>query len=249
MAYDARAAEVFPEDAARAKFWAEKLKEGEDRIQGILIDPAALQGLIRAKTMKAGGVGYVQPEGPDFPRLDEVNAFTLGEGGIPTYCWLDGTTGGEGNIEEFLEFQMAHGTAAINIVPDRNWNISNPETRKVKVAKLHEVVNVARRRGMPILVGTEMNAPGQRFVDDFAAEEMKALLPAFTEGAHILYAHTVLQSKAGMGYLSDWAKSRLASPVEKNAFFAVLGKNLQPARAEVLPVSTNSTPEEILANV
>ncbi|MDX9974381.1 MAG: PHP domain-containing protein, partial [FCB group bacterium] len=44
MAYDARAAEVFPEDAARAKFWAEKLKEGEDRIQGILNDPAALQG-------------------------------------------------------------------------------------------------------------------------------------------------------------------------------------------------------------
>jgi hypothetical protein len=246
MAYDARAKEVFTNDDDRVRFWSEKLGEGEAKIRTALADPAAIQGLIRAKTMKSGGVGYIKPEGPDFPRLDRVNAFSLGEGAIPTYTWLDGTTGGESAIEELLDLEMANGTAAINIVPERNWNIADPETRKRKVANLHRVVEIAQERGLPVLMGTEMNAPGQRFVDDFAAPELQPVIPAFLEGAYILYAHTVLQSKAGLGYLSDWAQSYFPNAREKNAFFAALGKKLQPARAETLELTPDTAPPDIL---
>jgi len=234
-AYDARARELFPDHDKLAVFWAEKLGTAPAQMRASLDDPAAIQGVIRGKTMKRGGVGYVQPEGPDFPHLDEVNKFVLAEHGIPTYTWLDGTSAGERDINEMLYVQVAAGTAAINIIPDRNWNIADPDAKKTKVENLYKVVQAARDHGLPILVGTEMNAPGQRFVDDFASPELRPLLPDFLEGAHILYAHTVLQAKAGLGYLSDWARRRFPTVVVKNTFYAELGERLWPGQLEEWP--------------
>ena len=44
---------MFPDAARRAAFWKEKLGDAP-------ADGAKLQDLIRAKTMKKGGVGYVR---------------------------------------------------------------------------------------------------------------------------------------------------------------------------------------------
>ena len=41
--------------------------------------------LIRAKTMKQGGVGYVKPDSGSFPKMAEMNAFVLQCGAIPTF--------------------------------------------------------------------------------------------------------------------------------------------------------------------
>ena len=58
----------------------------------------------------------------------------------------------------------------------------------------------------------------------------KPLIPVFVKGAHICYAHSVLQQHLGYGYLSEWARSRFATVAEKNDFFGQLGSKLDPAQ-------------------
>jgi hypothetical protein len=248
MAYDIKARDLFPEDGQRAAFWAEKLGTDVAKIHAILNDAPALQGLIRSRSMKAGGIGYVKPSGPDFPSLDRMNAFVLSAGAIPTFAWLDGTTDGERCIEELLDLMLTGGVAAVNIIPDRSWNIKDPDLKKIKLANLYRFVELAQSHDLPIAAGTEMNAYGNRFVDDFEAPEMKPLAPIFLEGAYIIYAHTILQVHAGMGYLSDWAKRSFASVKEKNAFFKHIGEVIDPSRREILSgIGPDMTPKEIEA--
>lgn len=250
MAFDLKAKEVFPEPGPRAAYWAQKLSMDAVKLGSILDDAPTLQGLIRGKTMKAGGVGYVQPSGPDFPAMERINQFTLACGGLPVFAWLDGTTEGETAIEELFDLHLAQGAAAVNVIPDRNWNIKDPETRAKKSAKLHEFVALAQERDMPVLAGTEMNAYGQPFVDNFDAPEMQPLADAFLEGAQILHAHTALQGLAGMGYLSEWARNRFDSAKAKNTFFRQLGEALPPEQQDRLAgITPDCAPEQVLAAV
>lgn len=246
MAYDAKAKAVFPNPDDRAAFWAEKLGMEAQAVRGCLDDPAAFQGLIRAKTMKSGGVGYVRPEGPDFPRLEQLNQFALANGAIPTMAWLDGTTPGEAALDELLDVMIRAGVAAVNIIPDRNWNIKQPDERKRKVQALYDFVRAAESRRLPIFIGTEMNAPGQRFVDDFDAPELTPLHAIFLEGAYIAHAHTLLQSHAGMGYLSPWAAENFSSAASKNEFFSAVGRRYVNTHAGAfLTVNPGRTRAEI----
>lgn len=157
-------------------FWKSKLGAWPD-------DPAQQQALIRAKTMKQGGPGYVQPDQGSFPRMADFNRFVQDAGAIPTLTWLDGTSDGERASEELFAVARAHGAAALNIIPDRN--LSTPE----KIRNLYEVVALAERYDFPIIVGTEMNAPGNRFVDDFTHPVLRELLPVFQRGAERIYQH------------------------------------------------------------
>jgi len=250
MAYDAKARECYPDDESRAAFWAEKLGVAIADVRAALHDAPALQGLIRSKTMKAGGVGYVKPKGRDFPALPKVNAFIRSANAIPTLTWLDGLSEGEQAIEELLDLMMADGVAAVNIIPDRNWNVKDPDVKKTKVDRLHAFVELTRSHDLPIIVGTEMNAHGQRFVDDFDAPEMRPLAPLFLEGAHIVYAHTLLQANAGMGYLSEWATAHFASARDRNAFFNKVGEAMPPGRVDTLAlIDPKMTPAQVLAQV
>jgi len=96
-------------------------------------------------------------------------------------------------------------------------------------------------------MGTEMNSPGQKFVDDFESEELKPLVPAFLKGAHIVYAHSVLQRQCGLGYTSAWAAKSFESVAEKNRFFERLGRLLQPQREDNLSgLNDHATAKEIL---
>jgi len=248
MAYDAKGRERFRNEDERAAFWAERLGAPPEDIKAMFADPPVFQGFLRSKTMKAGGVGYVKPEGPDFPPIADVNAFILDAGAIPTFGWLDGLSSGERRIEELLDFMMSGGTAALNIIPDRNWNLKDPGDKKTKVAELHKIVRLAQERDLPIVVGTEMNAYGQRFVDDFSAPEMAPLVEPALEGAYILHAHTLLQDRHGAGYLSDWAKGNFDSAAAKNAFFAEVGRIVGPQDENLLDaVSPSQSPQEMLA--
>jgi len=247
MAYDQRARQQFLYLEARAAFWAAKLGIRLEEVRKCLDDGPVFQGLIRAKTMKAGGVGYVPPDGPSFPRLKAVNEFTLANGAIPVFAFLDGASAGEQALDELLDLMMDAGVAAVNVIPDRNWNIKDPETKKVKLERLYHFVDVARARALPVLVGTEMNAYGQRFVDDFDAPEMKPLYDVFLEGANILHAHTLLQAHGGMGYLSDWAQHHFRSVTEKNRFFAALGAGvIAPDPLGLKAIRSTTTPAGLL---
>ena len=237
-AYERKAAQVFPDPVKLAAYWREKL--GSAPPAGV-----QLQSLIRAKTMKMGGVGYVQPDSGSFPTMAEMCSFALELGAIPTLAWLDGTSEGEASIEELFEVAAATGTAALNIIPDRNYRRG---VKDQKLQNLYDVVALAERYDFPVIIGTEMNAPGNKFVDSFGAPELDPVLPVFHKGANIIYAHSVLQRRAGMGYLSPWARKTFASTAEKNAFFERLGRELHPSSEEKLGDLTPETvPEEILA--
>jgi hypothetical protein len=219
-----------------ANFWKEKLGDCP-------ADAGKLQALIRAKTMKSGGAGYVQPDKGSFPLMTDMNRFILEAGAIPTLGWVDGTSEGEKAIEELFETVMSSGAAAINIIPDRNYT---PGVKDEKLKNLYDVVALAGKFGFPVIVGTEMNAPGNKFVDSFGTAELKPLAPIFLKGARIVYAHSVLQRESGLGYLSDWAKKKFATIPAKNDFFEKLGRQLQPAKEDCLH---NLPPDVTIENI
>ncbi len=224
-AYARRAADQFAAMSDLQAFWSDKL--GEDVSAEDLPDASRLLDRIRARTMKRGGVGYVAPEARSFPSLDAMNAFVLRAGGIPTLAWLDGESEGEQRMEEWLDIAMSSGVSAINIIPDRNFT---PGVKDQKLANLKNIIALAGSRDLPVLVGTEMNAPGQRFVDDFASEELAPHLPLFLKSAYIVYAHTLMQRQYGWGYMSEWACHNFPDRRERNAYFEEIGRTTAPGK-------------------
>ena len=128
---------------------------------------------------------------------------------------------------------MSKGVAALNIIPDRNWNIADPEMRQLKVQKLYHVVRLANELSLPVNVGTEMNTFGQKIVDDFDAPELSSVRKTFLDGAHFIYGHTLLQRALGLGYQSRWAQSYLASRHERVDFYTKVGYRIRPGKASV----------------
>jgi len=222
--------EAAPSHALLA-FWAEKLSTPEAQIAAIISDYAKFSNLVRGKLMKKGGVGYVVPTPAAFPTVEEYHSFIVACGALPTATWLDGTTAGEEAIGELMALLIAQGAVALNIIPDRNWNIADPATRALKVRKLHEIVALADQLDLPINVGTEMNAPGNKLVDDFDVPEMAPVRQAFLDGAAFIYGHTVMQRALGLGYQSDWAKAHLPARRERNAFYQAVGYRVPPGKA------------------
>ncbi|MBN1846069.1 MAG: hypothetical protein JW810_10330 [Sedimentisphaerales bacterium] len=242
LAYARRAQQEFPDADRLGRFWAAKLGDGfrpED-----LPDKPGLLNLIRARTMKRGTVGYVQPDSGSFPWMDAFNEFVLQAGGIPCLTWLDGTSEGERHIEELLDIAEASGVAAINIVPDRNYG---PKGGDEKYRNLCQIVRIAQRRDLIPVAGTEMNSFGQRFVDDFDSEELRPMQPFFLQGAYIFYGHTVLQRRSRLGYTSDWARSHFPERRERNRYFEQVGRLIPPGREQRLEAfDADSLPGEIL---
>ena len=103
--------------------------------------------------------------------------------------WLDGCSAGEEAIDELLEVARSTGVVVFNIIPDRNYTPGSPDQ---KLANLQQVVDICRDLDMPLLGGTEMNSPGQKFVDDFDSEELKPMHQQFLTGSRILHAHSTL---------------------------------------------------------
>jgi hypothetical protein len=225
LAYTQVVARAF---ADPAPFWAEKLKMPLADVMAQIKDPVKFQNTVRSKLMKRGGVGYAQP-GPDtFPSLDEANRMIIACGALPCVAWLDGMSAGEAALDELLELMIANGAAALNIVPDRNWNIADAESKRVKLEKLYQVVAAAQKLDLPLNVGTEMNAPGQKLVDDFDVPELDPVRQAFLDGAYFIYGHTVMQRALGLGYQSEWAQANLPSRKARNDFYTRMGRLVPP---------------------
>jgi hypothetical protein len=245
LAYARKAREMYNDDNALQQYWTEKLDVDVTSLE--LPESRDLLNTIRAKTMKRGGVGYVLPDKGSFPLMADTNQFILAAGGIPTITWLDGTSEGEKAIEELLDVSKASGAAAINVIPDRNYGTGHGEE---KLANLYSVIELAQKLNLPIVVGTEMNSPGQKFVDDFDTEELSPLVPVFLKGAYIFYAHSVLQQQCGLGYTSEWAKNNFKDVEKKNEFFQTVGNSLQPQHEDKLGgLSEDVTAQEILDKI
>ncbi|MHC4417760.1 MAG: amidohydrolase family protein [Planctomycetota bacterium] len=161
--------------------------------------------------------------------------------------WLDGLSDGEQALEELVEVAMSAGAAAINVIPDRNYTVG---VKDKKLENLYQMVALAEQLGLPVVVGTEMNSPGQKFVDDFDSKQLSPVLGVFLKGAYIVYAHSVLQQQAGLGYTSEWSKNNFGSVAERNEFFERLGRSLAVEDEGTLAdLTADATAKEILDKV
>jgi hypothetical protein len=223
-----------------------------DQVSALSADPAKFQNLIRSRLMKRGGVGYVQPSPDLFPSVDELHELTVACEALPCAAWLDGTSAGEQAIGELLELLIGKGVVALNIIPDRNWNIADPAARRLKVQNLYDIVQLAGELALPLNVGTEMNSFGQKEVDDFDAPELAPVRHAFMDGAHFIYGHTVLGRVLGLGYQSEWAQAYLPSRRERNEFYTRVGCAVPPGVTGVSMLNQlgpTTSPADILSKL
>jgi hypothetical protein len=220
-AYTRAAADCF---ADPVPFWAEKLKLTPEQVAGQIGSAAVFQNTVRSKLMKRGGAGYAQPDAGTFPALADVTRMIAACDALPCATWLDGTSPGEQAMPELLHLLSSLGAAALNIVPDRNWNIADPEVRQVKLKNLYQVVELAQALDLPLNIGTEMNSPGQKLVDDFDTLALAPVRQAFLDGAAFIYGHTVMQRTLGLGYQSEWAQTHLRTRRARNDFYTRIGK-------------------------
>lgn len=231
-------------------FWAGKLGTSLEEMAAIMTDAPQFQNLIRARLMKRGGVGYVQPQSGMFPSLEDFHELILACGALPCAAWLDGTTATEQGAEDWLDFLIGKGVVALNIVPDRNWNIQDPEIKRIKMRNLYHVVELAREMDLPLNIGTEMNSFGQKLVDDLTTVELAPVRKAFVDGAHFVYGHTAIQRALGLGYQSEWAQAHLPARRQRNDFYTRLGYHIPPGSEGVSQLrrfSPDMSPDEMLS--
>lgn len=250
-AYDAKARQVIGNDnEALAEFWSKALGLSNDEAVKLIANTPALHDKIRSKLMKFGGVGYAAPTPDTFPTVEQVIAMSQEIDALPTATWLDGTNPGEADMPAMLELLAGKGVVAVNIIPDRNWNIKNPDEKRTKVENLDKVVKAARDINFPLCVGTEMNKLGLPFVDNFQAPELQPYVNDFIEGAMFFWGHTLLSRYAGIGCASEWAKSNFGNDKsKKNAFYAKVGHLAGPVRSRSLLAGKDlksATPQEVI---
>ena len=133
--------------------------------------------------MKRGGAGYVAPTPESFPTLEEMNKFIINCGAAPTLAWLNGLSAGEADPEALLELHVRYGAGAVTIIPDRNWRAADAEKGARLTAALDKFLAACAKFKLPVLAGTEMNAPGQLLADDFTVPALAKHYSQLAEGA------------------------------------------------------------------
>ena len=250
-AYDVKSRRVFKSDESElVEFWANIFKISIEECIDLLKDTTKLHEKMRSVLMKFGGIGYVSPNADTFPTVEKVIEMAKGMQALPTATWLDGTNEGEADMPKMLGLLVDKGVVALNIIPERNWNIQNTEEKKLKVENLEKVIAAAREANLPICIGTEMNKGGLPFVDDFSAPELKPYIKDFIDGAYFFWGHTFLARTAGIGYMSKWADSIFGEDRnKKNDFFISVGKIADPVESKEKLANmdaTKATPEYII---
>lgn len=246
-AYDQKARHIFDDDTAKiSAFWAEKLGISLSEAEALVPDTPKFHEKMRSKLMKFGGVGYIPPSSGSFPSIEDAVKMIRGMEAIPMIAWLDGTNDGEEDADAFLELLKSKGVVACNIIPDRNWNIKNPDEKGLKVKKLGKFVAAARANNFPIAVGTEMNKAGLPFVDGFSSPELAPYVKDFIDGANLFYAHTILSRYVGFGYLSDAMTDAFGDDIAaKNRFFTQVGEKFR-THESLVKFNCTKAPSEIL---
>lgn len=248
-AYVDRAAAAIPEASARAAFWAPRLKISVEAAARLESEqrPTFEEG-VRGALSKRGGVGYQAPDEHTFPPVEDFIAWVRLCGALPLVTWLDGTNDGEADAQALLELMVAKGCAGLNIIPDRNWNLTRADERERKIARLDAVVQAAEAMDLPINIGTEMNRTGLPLIDDLTGPVLRRHRAAFVRGAQVFVGHTVMALVAQMPYLSAQAEAAFKTRKERNAFYAAIGA-LPPLTHEMADNLLDAGPDAALARL
>ena len=66
---------------------------------------------------------------------------------------------------------------------DRNWRTGDPEQKAKLLTALDAFLGACAKRKLPVLAGTELNAPGQLLCDDYTIPELRPYRDQFLAGA------------------------------------------------------------------
>ena len=119
---------------------------------------------------------------------------------------------------------IGKGVVTFNIIPDRNWNIPDPDVRRMKVQNLYRVVELAQKLDLPLNIGTEMNSVGQKLADDLNAPELVPLRELFLEGAYFIYGHTTYATGVRTRLPKRMGQSLPPYTPRANAFYTQVGR-------------------------
>ena len=242
--YIERSTALLADSRRVAEFWSRVLELPADDVGGLLGTPG-MDEKVRARLAKRGGLGYEQPTSATFPPVDDFLKWVQSCGAIPMITWLDGTSGGELDPWTMCEGMMSKGAAELNIVPDRNWNLSGDD-RDLKRQKLREIVAVAEELHLPVNIGTEMNKAGLPFVDNLSGEILAQYKEIFVRGANIMVGHSLLAQFAGLSYCSAKAAAEFSGLASRNEFFAAVG-GLRPVDEACSSTLVDLGPEKAYA--
>jgi PHP domain len=229
-------------------FWSETLQKPRAEVGTLLANRPAMADVVRSRLAKRGGFGYIQPTPESFPSMEDFIAWVTSCGAIPMESWLDGTSPGENDAEKLLDTSIAKGCRALNIIPDRNWNIKCPDSKALKVSNLRKIIALADARDLPINIGTEMNKANLPFVDDLTGPILKEFAETFHRGAMILVGHTLCGRFANFGYLGENALQSFPDVKARNHFFAAVG-SLPPVTTKIADALRSAGPERAFAMI
>jgi hypothetical protein len=244
-AYVNKSRDTFKDDVRFARYWSEILQKDEATILSLFNDLPSFEELVRARLVKRGGLGYKKPSIDTFPPVDDFLKWVASCRAVPMAAWLDGTSEGEKNPEQFLQYLRQKGAAALNIIPNRNWNIADPDEKKLKTENLRRIVEIADGMGFPVNIGTEMNKLGLPFVDDLYVQDLSPYREIFLRGARIMIGHTVLLRYANYSYIGEAAESDYSDIAAKNDFFEAVG-GLQPLNSDTAKMLKDMGEEKAL---
>jgi hypothetical protein len=140
VAYVNASAKLYPDPDRLAGFWSAILKKPPAETKTFMANRPAFEETVRMRLAKRGGLGYVQPSCDTFPPTQSVFDWVRSCEAIPMEGWLDGLNDGEADGRAFLECSRSKGSAVLNLVPDRNWNLKDPEMKAKKYHKLCEII-------------------------------------------------------------------------------------------------------------
>ena len=156
-------------------------------------DPAALQGEIRSRLLKAGMPAFV----PEVPvGFDDAYHYILDMGGIPTYPTLaDGATPVcefETPADALAREVVARGIHAAELIPIRN-----------RSAVVDEYVRAFTGAGLIVMAGTEHNTTERLPLDPACVDGPLSdyARKAFWEGTCVVAAHQRMAARDEAGYV------------------------------------------------
>jgi len=246
-AYVNRICARFTRHEDRLAYLSSRLNENRDSVEKLLGDIPQLEERLRTRLVKRGGIGYQQPTSKTFPPVEEFIRWVRSCRAIPMVAWLDGTSPAEEDPQVLLESLTAKGAAAVNIIPERNWNVVDADLQSLKKEKLSEFVKTAEALDLPINIGTEMNKPGLPFVDNLSHDSLSPFRETFRRGARIIVGHSILLRYGDISYIDGNGKlghDRKA----KNRFFEAVGA-LPPLNEALAGVLEEAGPDRVFSIV
>jgi hypothetical protein len=211
QAFCERIASLFPDLNEREEIYNRILGSGIAR--DMLLDPAELQTLVRARLVKSGKPCYVEENRDAFTTVDNLVNMYLEYGAIPIYPMMGNpVTEEEMDLVALFRKMQTYRLHALEIIDYRT-----------EISRAQAVFDAASSEGYPVFVGTEHNTKKALSLVGPVASH-----PAFYDylrrSAHFVMGHQRLMQLCDFGAVYDDGRPRFDSRIEGFRFFENIGE-------------------------